>query len=1253
VDIKQILEYNVSPYILKIYRNFIDECADEFKTQDLDGHSELTDRNTKSDINPSTYIISKARLLFTILKERNNNFIIKEKEYEKVDDFERKNILLAISRGLGSTAQELYEDEDALGRWLDLPALRERLDFQNVAINKKICFLITQYQYAVTNNNYDLNFLLEIVKQDDFTLAGLKTLAALLRAYGNSHPELGSGSKQSIKEILSRVQDDGSSNTNIWISCAYAEILAILEPEQFVAYFKKLFDSPEVSIFLKSAILEFLKYIPDNNALIELAVQDKSAYVRQSVCRYMEHPKALEILRHLILTDPDSAVRSYALVTIVQKIIETRDIEYFISLATEIVALKAGHPELNSGHVIQKQVRDDRLLKTLLQSFKTIAYGGNRHPELDSGSKSTIHEIPKQVRDDGLLIANILISISQGNFLPIIKKQACDVHLEIFIVNDKKLFECKVKLEDIIKNLPLTGEITILDLDINSLLLEEMGKILYLIASNDFDIEFWQHQGNYIIKRAARKKIKLWRILYEFATPSAEKREGFSHAVAKNYKGWNLVLSSMAELSDTGVPGEPLYIADEGPRRFLPPLDYLLSIIKHDQARYIFSSEGITTIAAPANFINKIYAYFSLTFRFKFISDLRNLGDNNNNLFIHTIKEIGIDISFTEDSNIKTCSETKSFFAAFGIFPAFNIFDYFASPNDNNLISLGIFLSLIITFLIFKRIFDYTKYRNTRKLLPLVIGGWGTRGKTATERLKAGLLSGLGFRIISKTTGCKAALIISDPKNKPYELPLIRPYDLHSIAEQKEIAKFAGNSGAEIFLWECMGLNPDYAQLMQLDWMRDDISTITNTYPDHEDTQGPTGEDVASSIAHFIYKKSMILTAEEAMLPILSERAKRAGAELDSVTCIDAGLITEDILQLFPYHEHPSNIALTMLFAKKLGINENVALKSMIDNTIPDIGSLKYFIPFRIKNKEIHFINGMSANEVASAIGNWQTLGFDKMTPEHNPNIYVSALVNNRADRQKRSTEFAKIMVNEFSVDKYYLIGTNLDGFKKIILKRWYRYLDNIIFRIKTGQPIRVLEETAMHLRIPMDKDETNKRLSAVNLTGDSDEIKQGVEFKRSLEEDYINYSEIKAKINDGSLPERDLRKFFTDIFAKKIIIIDEKQSAPSEILRIIISSTPPAFVNKVMGMQNIKSPGIEFINAWYDYEVRNVQFTLEPKEDSKSDTGLLSALLNLKQDFQNTRKARQIYKDLENSKISLGRAQNELNKIDAVNKPI
>src|ERR1700756_3849639 len=121
-----------------------------------------------------------------------------------------------------------------------------------------------------------------------------------------------------------------------------------------------------------------------------------------------------------------------------------------------------------------------------------------------------------------------------------------------------------------------------------------------------------------------------------------------------------------------------------------------------------------------------------------------------------------------------------------------------------------------------------------------------------------------------------------------------------TIWEQRQVVRLSAALNADVFLWECMGLNPVYVQILQRQWMRDDVSTITNTYPDHEDIQGPAGINIPQVMTRFIPRGSRLLTSEEQMLPILAEAAGKLGTSLGRVGWLEAGLLAPDVLARFP-----------------------------------------------------------------------------------------------------------------------------------------------------------------------------------------------------------------------------------------------------------------------------------------------------------------------------------------------------------------
>ncbi|MCA9698313.1 MAG: hypothetical protein KC431_12365, partial [Myxococcales bacterium] len=320
-------------------------------------------------------------------------------------------------------------------------------------------------------------------------------------------------------------------------------------------------------------------------------------------------------------------------------------------------------------------------------------------------------------------------------------------------------------------------------------------------------------------------------------------------------------------------------------------------------------------------------------------------------------------------------------------------------------------------------------------------GGWGTRGKSGTERLKAGLFHGIGFRTFSKTTGCEAMFIHAAPGGPQVEIFTFRPYGKATIWEQRDLLTLAAGLEAEVFLWECMALNPEYVDILQRGWMRDDYATITNTYPDHEDIQGPAGIDVAGVIGNFVPQGNLVISSELGFNPVLRDAAKRRNAEFIEIGDYDGDLLADDLLSLFPYSEHPRNIALVTEMARQLGLDPELSIVCMADYVYPDLGVLKRYPLVEVRGRRIEFVNGCSANERAGFLNNWKRTGCVNLAAAGNPEQMVITVVNNRDDRVSRSEVFSRILVNDVAVDAHVLIGTNLSGLSIFI----DRALDNFV----------------------------------------------------------------------------------------------------------------------------------------------------------------------------------------------------------------
>lgn len=449
----------------------------------------------------------------------------------------------------------------------------------------------------------------------------------------------------------------------------------------------------------------------------------------------------------------------------------------------------------------------------------------------------------------------------------------------------------------------------------------------------------------------------------------------------------------------------------------------------------------------------------------------------------------------------------------------------------------------------------------------LVLGGWGSRGKSGTERLKAALLHGAGFSVLSKTTGCEAMVVSSIPGGTPTEVFLYRPYDKASIVEQRDVLRLAAGLGHQVLLWECMALNPYYVEILQRDWMRDDVSTITNTYPDHEDIQGPTGRDVAEVIARFIPEQGTLLTSEQHMTPVLEQQARRLGTAVQVVRPESWLLLPADLLARFPYAEHPRNIALVLDLAAALGIPRDQALRAMADHVVPDLGVLKEYGPVQTEGRTVSFVNGMSANERAGFLSNWERMELGAFGPEAGLGTWTVVLVNNRADRLARQAVFARIAALDVAADAIAVIGTNVQSFSDAWRVELRTALGAALSRIGNRDAL-VAELSRVLRRVPLPRDRAEAVLA---------EHPQAGEAGRRWVREVTWLHDLRV----GSGPLDDAVQTALGWLEARLLPLVDPGLTGDQVLDAVLRGSPPGARVRILGSCNIKGTGLDFVYRW------------------------------------------------------------------------
>lgn len=772
---------------------------------------------------------------------------------------------------------------------------------------------------------------------------------------------------------------------------------------------------------------------------------------------------------------------------------------------------------------------------------------------------------------------------------------------------------------------------------------DRLGRVLSALTQDDFGLDASRASGKLAFRRWERFRFRLWRAWYELMHSSPDKRQAGHHTIGRVYYGLFQVPSArMSELSPTKVPGEPLHMSDEdGWRPYLPLVDQVISSLDQSwptRPMKLYTSEGVTEITPPAGLIARLRARLKLTFRFAHYARLRNWEADSGgaaNGYMTALQSLGFTVGFRTHTDpaarpLPEDPAVRRFFPALAFPPLLvgwwqDYTGYFVSVYQNTLRQLSFFLAGMLALFVGRHVYVNLTTRRARNKLPLVIGGWGTRGKSGTERLKAALFNGMGFNVISKTTGCEAMFLHGYSHRDLQEMFLFRPYDKATIWEQADLVKLSQKLDADVFLWECMGLTPSYVRILQKQWMRDDISTITNTYPDHEDIQGPAGINIPIVMTEFIPKNSTLITSEAEMLPILQQASQKLGTECHSVSWIESELLPGDTLSRFPYEEHPTNIALTLRMADEFDIPHLFALKAMADHVILDLGVLKVYPLAHARGRWLQFTNGMSANERLGALGNWHRLGFDKQDPEAEPGVWISTVINNRADRVARSRVFADILVNDISADRHFLIGTNLEGLMGYIEESWQvRREETTLWPRSQENPDPSMEwhRLARQMRVCVTEEAVFGRLSAMleglgvehdpqvllkHLAAPGDYLKtlalgskqEKTALSRHLEtvlaqhqayyREWQAFRELDGRIakhpaSSDSLNEQ-ARELLWTWFRSRIEIVRSPFVTGEQLVKLICDQTPPGYTNRILGMQNIKGPGLDWVYRWQAWD--------------------------------------------------------------------
>ena len=821
------------------------------------------------------------------------------------------------------------------------------------------------------------------------------------------------------------------------------------------------------------------------------------------------------------------------------------------------------------------------------------------------------------------------------------------------------------ELADVLANLPVgRSRIVALPFDTNPM---ELARALVFAADHSHGFTLGPAAGGKVrVTRGEKQVIRFWRLLHEFRNPAPDKRHLGDHLTGRAAHGPIRVPPERLGGAAPTHPGQR--IRDEGLESWAPWLPMPEDCLEAADwgSLVLVTSQGITTLSAPRDTSARLKAQWAINWHMKSLADARmnalSAGDpEGRGRFAAGLSSLGFTMDFEThaDAGMPT-PHIEQYFGGIMSPLALMLGAHRNTPGD-----LAVAAGAVAVLYFSRLAWAQHAIRRDRGTIPLVIGGWGTRGKTSTERLKAALFQGLGYPVLCRTTGSEASALYSPGGELQEVLRWERPMGKASIWEHPTLLTRAAALQPRVLLWECMALRGDYVDQLQSEWTRDDLSTLTNAHPDHEDVQGPGAEDVAQVICRFIPPGAPILTTEQEMLPLLREAAHRKEAPLRAVETTEA--VPRDLLERFPYGEHPQNLALVRALAKELGLDDEEALILMADHVVPDLGSLATAGPFRHLGRRVSFTNAMSANHRMGFLSSWKRAGFSGFVSQAKPDEFLVTIVNNRRDRVARSRVFAELLVHRATAHRHILMGTNVRGLLAEIQTQLGAFLQELTLgsdprgvqrrlnqlrnRLCLVGPGALIRSTAT--RLGLDKPLTMSVTRALDQTvgqppseplGLSDarallgpllprlealaETAQGPAFHDEMDrrrgtadlaEQWLTIAAeamafaalVRFSNATDDVQERDetARILAREIFLSHITLLEDSSPLGDRITRRVAEVCPAGVHVRAMGIQNIGGPGLGLARDWV--HARSLQRTLESLDDSQAAPDAVQALSN------------------------------------------
>ncbi|MBN1550582.1 hypothetical protein JW979_03895, partial [bacterium] len=586
------------------------------------------------------------------------NYRAMEKDLGQLTDSNSQVERMLLFLSTFTDPDKLKGDRKAFRRWMDAAAVRERArcELHERERSIEIAIKYLRFYWGHSNQKQNITQISELLWEEfnesprwQNRMAVLAFWIDRIRSGDERATEIVSKGRwyQKVREIVEQGIEE------VWLQLEAFRLLTHIDSDETYNIITKRFEHPlsyRTDLFVRSGLLNILRTLYTPNQIEKVL---KIIFFQPDLSDHLQIHAA-----DAIINLSDSHFEYYA-----NQVLNDTESHYSDrvkaqtarSISTFVIKKMGSKLENENDFIVLKNLLQNLNPKQGILTARSILEGIGEI----SATYGKLHRPDSITEFDHNILRSIDRVISNQNFHEKTRRFASVLREQVILSRDAEARRLRDLLENPLSQIVEGEKYRIPRHEIRDEKL--FGRVLASLCAFDFGFSVVEQTSGYDLYKGDHYRRKVWRILDALMHPDPSKRQGFLHTVGRHMPGTMRVNSRiLAEMTETKVPGERLYVSEEASwRPYLPTVDDLLSLTSNKLAGRIvrlFSAEGILELQGPQKLSDRYILWLHLTLEYRDLMQRRNLEASRldaamTRSFIQVvIEDLGVSVKFTPNT---------------------------------------------------------------------------------------------------------------------------------------------------------------------------------------------------------------------------------------------------------------------------------------------------------------------------------------------------------------------------------------------------------------------------------------------------------------------------------------------------------------------------------------------------------------------------------------------------------------------------